>query len=99
MHRAFINVSAVLSKTEMESLNWKVFQGSTVQFYQLRDYFKEHRFEDYQGHEGQRKIAELIFKGRSRAAYLNVSSLREYLFSNKDEFKDLRRTGWSSTLK
>ena len=98
MQRAFTNVSAVLSKAEMKNLNWKTFQGTTGQFYQLRDYFKAHRFEDYQGHEGQRKIAVLIFKGNSTAAYMNVSTLREYLFSNKDEFKDLRHTGWSRTL-
>ena len=99
MERAFINVSAVLSTAEMKKLNWKTFQGTTEQFYQLRDYFKAHRFEDYQGHEGQRKIAVLIFKGSLRAAYMNVSTLREYLFSNKDEFKDLRQTGWFRTLK
>ena len=94
MERAFVNVSAVLSKAEMKKLSWKLFQGTTEQFYQLRDYFKAHKFEDYQGHEGQRKIAELIFKGSLRAAYMNVSTLREYLFSNKNEFKDLRQSGW-----
>ena len=99
MLRAFINVSAVISTAEMKKLSWKQFQGTTEQFYQLRDYFKAHRFEDYQGHEGQRKIAVLIFKGSLRAAYMNVSTLREYLFSNKDEFKDLRQTGWFRTLK
>ena len=99
MQRAFINVSAVLSKAKMKKLSWKLFQGTTEQFYQLRDYFKAYKFEDYQGHEGQRKIAVLIFKGSLRAAYMNVSTLREYLFSNKDEFKDLRQSGWSETLK
>ena len=99
MERAFTNVSAVISTAEMKKLNWKTFQGTTEQFYQLRDYFKAHQFEDYQGHEGQRKIAVLIFKGNSTAAYMNVSTLREYLFSNKDVFKDLRQTGWSRTLK
>ena len=99
MQRAFQNVSAVFSKVEMKKLSWKQFQGTTEQFYQLRDYFKAHRFEDYQGHEGQRKIAVLIFKGNLMVAYRNVSALREYLFSNKDEFKDLRQTGWSGTLK
>ena len=94
MQRAFTNVSAVLSKAEMKKLNWKLFQGITKQFYQLRDYFKAHRFADYQDYEGQKKVAWLIFKGNLRVTYMNVSTLREYLFSNKDEFENLRRTGW-----
>ncbi len=99
MQKAFKNVSSVLSKDMFQQLGWKYFQGSTNQFHALIMYFKAHSFEDYRGVEEQRQIAELIFENNLRRAYMNVSTLREYLFINKDVFKDLRESGWSRTLR
>lgn len=83
----------------MNQLGWKGFKGNTEQFYALIEFFKNHSFEDYQGLKGQKKIAEMIFKKHLTNTYKNVSTLREYLFNNKDEFKDLRESGWSMNLK
>ena len=99
MQKAFINASSVLSKVLFQQLGWKNFQGSTDQFHALIMYFRTHQFEDYKGEQGQRQIAALIFKNNFRRAYMNVSTLREYLFINKDVFKDLRESGWSRTLR
>ena len=99
MTRAFVNASSVLSKVLFQQLGWKQFQGSTDQFHALIMYFRTHQFEDYKGEQGQRQIAALIFKNNFRRAYMNVSTLREYLFINKDVFKDLRESGWSITLR
>ena len=96
--KAYKNVSAVLSKEEIKELAWKVFFGDTGQFRSLFEFFKNHDFEDYKGTEGQKKIARMIFKDHLRNTYRNVSALREYLFHYKDEFKDLRKSGWSITL-
>ena len=98
MPKAYKNVSAVLSKEEMKDLAWKGFIGDTGQFQSLFEFFKNHGFEDYKGAEGQKKIARMIFKDHLLNTYRNVSILRDYLFHDKDEFKDLRRSGWSLTL-
>ena len=98
MQKTYINVSAVLSKEEMKDLAWRVFFGNTGQFHSCFEFFKNHGFEDYKGAEGQKKIARLIFKDHLRNTYMNVSALRVYLFHDKDEFKNLRKSGWSRTL-
>ncbi len=98
MTKAFLNVSSVLSKEVFQQLGWKQFQGNANQFRVLITYFRTLQFEDYQGVEGQRQIAELIFENNLQRTYMNVSTLREYLFINKDVFKDLRESGWSRTL-
>ena len=98
MLKAYQNVSAVLSKEDMQDLGWKKFTGDTNQFRSLFEFFKHHSFEDYKGPLGQKKIAKMIFKSHLRNTYTNISTLRAYLFSHKDEFKDLRESGWSPTL-
>ena len=98
MSKAYVNVSVVLSKEEMQDLGWKQFAGDTSQFRALFEFFKNHGFEDYKGTEGQQKVARMIFKDHLRNTYMNVSTLRDYLFNDKDEFKDLRESGWSISL-
>ena len=98
MQKPYQNVSAVLSKEEMKDLGWKVFFGNTGQFRALFEFFKNHGFENYKGSEGQKKLAKMIFKDHLRNTYRNVSTLRNYLFNDKDEFTDLRESGWSRTL-
>ena len=98
MQTTHINISAVLSKEDMQYLGWKQFKGDTSQFHSLFEFFNNHSFEDYKGPLGQKKIANTIFKNHLRNTYTNISALRAYLFSHKDKFKDLRKSGWSSTL-
>ena len=98
MLRAYKNVSAVLSKEDMKDLGWKVFYGNTYQFHTLSEFLKIIVLEDYQGPNGQKKISKMIFKNHLSNTYVNISALRDYLFNNKDEFKDLRKSGWSRTL-
>ena len=98
MHKVYLNVSAVLSKEDMKYLRWKQFKGDTGQFQSLFEFFQNHSFEDYKGPLGQKKIAKMIFKNHLTSTYMNISALRDYLFSHKDEFKDLRASGWSRTL-
>ena len=99
MRKTFVNVSAVLSREEKDSLDWKNFAGDTPQYKQLIDYFKKHSFEDYQGAVGQRRVAKLIFKGNLQQTYENVSTLRHILFDDKNEFDALRAHGWSVILR
>ena len=98
MQKAYMNVSAVLSKEDMQDVGWKVFFGDTGQFQSLFEFFKNHSFEDYKGPLGQKKIANTIFKNHLKNTYMNISVLRDHLFSHQDEFKDLRESGWSRTL-
>ena len=98
MQKTYQNVSAVLSKEEMKNLGWKMFFGDTRQIRALFEFFKNHSFEDYKGVEGQKEIARMIFKDHLVHTYRNVSTLRDYLFNDKDEFKNLRKSGWSQTL-
>ena len=98
MLKNYINVSAALSKEEMKKVDWKMFFGDTGQIHSLFEFFKNHSFEDYRGGEGQKKIAKMIFKDHLKRTYMNVSTLRNYLFNDGDEFKDLRESGWSLTL-
>ena len=98
MQKTYMNVSAVLSKEEMKNLVWKVFYGDTGQIRALFEFFKNHDFEDYKGSEGQKKVARMIFKDHLINTYKNISTLRDYLFNDKGEFKDLRESGWSRSL-
>ncbi len=94
MLQAFQNVSAVLSKEEFSKLGWKVFLGTSDQFYKLIEYFKTHKFEDYKGKKGQKELADKIFGGNMINTYKNVSVLRELLFGNREKFKKLIESGW-----
>ena len=98
MLKTYINISVVLSKENMKDLGWKVFFGDTHQFRALFEFFQNHSFEDYKGSLGQKKIAKMIFKNHLRHTYRNISTLRDHLLSYNDEFKDLRKSGWSQTL-
>ena len=98
MKKAYENVSTVLSKEDMQYLGWKQFKGDTSQFHSLFEFFNNHSFEDYKGPLGQKKIANTIFKNHLRNTYTNISALRDHLFIHKDEFRDLRESGWSPTL-
>ena len=101
MSKTFKNISAVLGgRINMKLLGldeWKSFQGSSVEYYNLIQLFQEMEIEELQGLEGQRKVAEEIFEGNKRRAYRNVSLFREVLIGNKKPLKDTMK--WLPTLK
>ena len=92
MDKTFLNVSAVLSKQEMEQLGWKGFIGTVKQFQILeRDFLKRYP-KGWIGLDGQKRVADTIFQGNKITAYRNVSVLREYFFGGDgDGFREL---GW-----
>ncbi len=93
MQKAFQNVSAVLTKKEMELLGWKAFHGHVSQFHSLIEDFLEHYPKGWMGPEGQSRVADKIFKGNKITAYDNVSVLRGYLFG-ADATAEFRALGW-----
>ena len=95
MGSVFTDVSAVLGgKKEMDrlGLGWKVFQGSVSQYEDLIELFSITDTAALQGLEGQKFVADRIFKGRTILAYRNVSVLRLELLGDREAFKSL---GWS----
>ena len=92
MHRTFVNVSAVLSKQEMEQLGWKVFIGTVKQFQALELDFLKRYPKGWIGIDGQKRVADSIFQENKIAAYRNVSALREYFFGG--DGAGFRELGW-----
>ena len=93
----FKNISAALGgKSEMErlGLGWKVFQGNVSQYQALIEFFKITDRATFQGLEGQKLVADEIFAGKTKLAYLNVSTLRVELLGNREAFTGL---GWSKS--
>ena len=97
MGSIFKDVSAVLGgKKEMDrlGLGWKGFQGSVSQYEDLIELFSITDTAALQGLEGQKFVADRIFKGRTISTYRNVSVLRLELLGDREAFKSL---GWSSS--
>ena len=95
MGSIFKDASAVLGgKKEMDrlGLGWKGFQGSVSQYEDLIELFSITDTAALQGLEGQKFVADRIFKGRTILAYRNVSILRLELLGDREAFKSL---GWS----
>ena len=100
MQKAFINVSAVLGGywgMKEIGLNWKQFGGSVSEYYNLFQLFEVNKAMDFEGIEGQRKVAEEIFEGDKKRAYRNVSLFREVLVGSKKPLKDTMR--WLPNLR
>ena len=98
MQKAFINVSSVLGgHANMKSLglDWKQFNGKSSEYWKLFLLFKNNDPLAFQGVEGQKKVADEIFKDDLKRTYNNVSALRVHLLGSWEAFKDL---GWSSNL-
>ena len=97
MGSIFQDVSAVLGgKKEMNRLvlGWKKFQGSVSQYEDLIELFSITDTAALQGLEGQKFVADKIFKGGTISTYRNVSVLRLELLGDREAFKSL---GWSSS--
>ena len=97
MQKTYINISAVLGgvkATRALGLQWKFFQGTTSQFYALKELFKRYGVEYLKGSDGLEKVSREIFGNRKRT-YHNVSILREELLRSKTAFNELKwqRTG------
>ena len=95
MGSVFSDVSAVLGgKKEMNrlGLGWKKIQGSVSQYEDLIELFSITDTTALQGLEGQKFVADKIFKGRTISTYRNVSVLRLELLGDWEAFKSL---GWS----
>ena len=98
MQKAFMNVSAVLGgSANMKNLglDWKCFFGTVFEYQNLVRLFKNNDPLEFQGLEGQKRVAKEIFEDNLRRTYTNVSVLKEYLLGSWEAFKDL---GWSSNL-
>ena len=92
MQKTFINVSAVLggAKAMKElGLGWKLFQGTTDQYRELKELFDTNSIEKLRDRKGQEYIAETIFKENTIRTYMNVSNLREELLGSWGAFKQL----------
>ena len=100
MHKAFLNVSSVLGGywgMKEIGLNWKQFKGSVLEYDNLLQLFEVNRAMDFAGIEGQRKVADKVFGGDKKRAYLNVSIFREILVGSKKPLKDTM--GWLLNLR
>ena len=98
MQKAFLNVSSVLgghANMKSLSLDWKCFFGTVFEYQNLAQLFKNNDPLAFQGVEGQKKVADEIFKDDTKRTYRNVSVLRVHLLGSWEVFKDL---GWSSNL-
>ena len=100
MQKAFLNVSSVLGGywgMKEIGLNWKQFKGSVLEYDNLLQLFEVNRAMDFAGIEGQRKVADKVFGGDKKRAYLNVSIFREILVGSKKPLKDTM--GWLLNLR
>ena len=89
MHKAFMNVSSVLGESEFKELGWQGFQGSELEFHELRGKILDESGklrEKYIGQEGYALFAKDHYKGAMLKAFKNVSSVL-----SESEFKEL---GW-----
>ena len=90
MQKTFINVSAVLggAKAMKElGLGWKLFQGITDQYRELKELFDTNSIGKLRDRKGQEYIAETIFKENTIRTYMNVSHLRKELLGSWGAFK------------
>ena len=92
LHKTFLNVSAVSTREEMELLGWKGFTGTVKQFQALELDFLKRYPKGWIGLDGQKRVADAIFKGNEYKVYRNVSILRKYFFGG--DGAGFRELGW-----
>ena len=91
MQKAFKNVSSVLSESQFKELGWQAFNGSEVEFHELRGKILDESGklrEKYIGQEGYALFTKEHYKGDMQKAFKNVSSVL-----SESEFKEL---GWQA---
>ena len=95
MSKAFMNVSSVLSESEFKELGWQGFNGSEIEFHELRGKILDEKGkpkEKYIGQEGYALFAKDHYGGAMSKAFKNISSVL-----NKSEFKELGWQGFSGS--
>ena len=78
MLRAFINTSAVLSKKEMDELNWQQFQGTVAEYRVTRSRIMDENGnfrEEFIGMEGYASFAEEYYESKMLKAFTNASAV------------------------
>ena len=95
MEKAFRIVSAMASEEVMTQLNWTIFKGTTTQLKDLIQLFKETEIDKLKDLEGLNKVAELVFSRKRKAAYINVSAYKRYLFESDDPRAEFSKLNWS----
>ena len=93
MHKAFVNVSAVLGghlAMEGLGLGWIHFDGSVSEYENLFRLFANNPLQSFQGIAGKQRVAKEVFKGNGVRTYRNISVLREFLLGGRQVFKDLK---------
>lgn len=106
MRRAYQNIWSVFGSPGMEFLgfNWIKFYGTALECQNLLQFFRENAITEFEGVEGQRKVAQIIFEednrytdeDRLRNIYGKVFNLAEVLLGSKEAFRNLN---WLSRLK
>ena len=87
MIKAFVNTSALLSKEMFSRLKYQQFQGTTVEFQELKSYILDSNGftkKEFLGMEGYIRLADTpFFNGNMGRAFINTSALsKRKLFKN-----------------
>ena len=78
MAKAYINISAVLDKTQKQKLNWQKFQGSAEAFRNLTEKILDTEGNiktEFLGMEGYAQFADAFYNGDMSKTYLNISAV------------------------
>ena len=96
MQQAFLNISAVLSKREMDELDWQAFQGTIAEFRTTRSRIMDETGnlrEEFLGMEGYAAFAEEYHESRMQQAFTNISTIL-----SKREMDELGWQGFTGTV-
>ena len=75
MNYVFSKVSKVLDTVKMKELRWQQFQGTSVDFKNLKELLSLDVIEEYKGSDGYVNFTKKYFEGDMQKAYLNVSAV------------------------
>ena len=75
MNYVFSKVSKVLDTVKMKELQWQQFQGTSVDFKNLKELLSLDVIEEYKGSDGYVNFAKKYFEGNMEKAYKNVSAV------------------------
>ena len=86
MHKALMNMSAVLSKTKFKELKWQIFQGSVSEYETLQSKILDEKGNLRKKYIGMESYALLSkdYEGDMKKTFINVSAIL-----SKSKFKEL----------
>ena len=93
MKKTYMNVSAVLGKSEMDQLDWQKFQGKVSEFKKLREKILNEDGsvkEEYTKMEGYARFSAKHFSGNMLKAYQNVSAVLRKSEMDKLEWQEFQ---------